>query len=84
MHWQHLFVVSIQQCILGLWRAVGRERSPPSHRFYPVGGGVGGGALPAGRRQRLSEGCQVSGGRTLVCETLLWQFCFVFVRTMMM
>lgn len=39
MHWQHLFVVSIQQCILGLWRAVGRERGPPSHRFYPVWGG---------------------------------------------
>lgn len=44
MHWQHLFVVSIQRCILGLWRAVGRERGPPSHRFYPVGGE--GGAAP--------------------------------------
>lgn len=82
MHWQHLFVDSIQQCILGLWRAVGRERGPPSHRFYPVWGGRGG-ALPACRRHRLSEVCQVSGGRTLVCETLLWQFCFVFIRMMM-
>ena len=62
------------------WEGKGARLAIVSTRL----GEGGGRALPAGRRQRLSEGCQVSGGRTLVCETLLWQFCFVFIRTMMM